>query len=271
MGLRAPRCSVCGRDVRGLPDARKEGNEWYCSQGHFLESAAAARAKWKPRRKWRRRIAWTLGTVVVLFVGLVAVGAALGPTEEPQNGSSGDGRDDATPLGQSAAVGGGWRLRVLRVTPNANRLVVAAESKRMEGHSVGQAAPRLCDPDYPCSTPPPKGAQDFMVLVSLTYAGGGKDSVDAIVSNGIHVIGAHNVSYDVNSYSCGDVWPTPSLQYVDTIYSGRTVRGNICFQIAANDASSLKLYTGPPLDAPSGNYFIDLPEGMKERVWFALR
>jgi hypothetical protein len=93
-----------------------------------------------------------------------------------------------------------------------------------------------------------------------------------VLWNGIPVIGAHNTSYDIGDYSCGDVWPKPSLQYVDDLFSGRSARGNICFQVAANDVSSLALNTGPPLDAPSGNYWIDLPDGVKNtQVWFALR
>ncbi len=42
------------------------------------------------------------------------------------------------------------------------------------------------------------------------------------------------------------------------MYSGRTVRGNVCFLIAANDARSLMLYTGGDFTST-------------KRVWFALR
>jgi hypothetical protein len=48
------------------------------------------------------------------------------------------------------------------------------------------------------------------------------------------------------------------------------VHRQACFQIARNDARTLMLYTGRPMDAPSDAVVIGLPENLK-RVWFALR
>ena len=66
------------------------------------------------------------------------------------------------------------------------------------------------------------------------------------------------MAYDPERYSCGQ-WPKPHLKYVFELFSGRTATGYVCFQIAKNDAATLKLYTEP-----------DLASGRKA-TWFALR
>jgi hypothetical protein len=58
--------------------------------------------------------------------------------------------------------------------------------------------------------------------------------------------------------------PKPDLQANDSdVFSGRTVRGNVCFEIASNDAGSLRLYVDPP-STLSGR-------PLDKRAWFALR
>ena len=69
---------------------------------------------------------------------------------------------------------------------------------------------------------------------------------------------------DLESDSCGDAWPRPSLQGAGILYSGRSVRGNICLQIAKNDAPTLMLYS-----ASINNGLVEFV-GLK-KVWFALR
>lgn len=61
-------------------------------------------------------------------------------------------------------------------------------------------------------------------------------------------------------------WPKPSLQDVGDVFSGQTVTGYVCFQIAANDARTLKLYTG---NSPSLDELIHLTG--TRRVFFALQ
>jgi hypothetical protein len=39
---RAGLCARCGRDVRGLPDVRREGGRWFCSQSCFLQHVSAS-------------------------------------------------------------------------------------------------------------------------------------------------------------------------------------------------------------------------------------
>src|SRR5690242_7105533 len=86
---RRSECANCGRDVRSLPDTERrfEDGRWFCSQSCFLahESSAARnispRKPTRPRRKWRRRLGWTLGVVMLVFAGLAALGAVVAPPE----------------------------------------------------------------------------------------------------------------------------------------------------------------------------------------------
>ena len=58
--------------------------------------------------------------------------------------------------------------------------------------------------------------------------------------------------------------PSPDLQKViemdEAIFSGRSLHGNVCFQVAKNDVSSLRLYVEPTYE-----------QGDVPSVWFALR
>lgn len=144
------------------------------------------------------------------------------------------------PIGKTAAIGGGWWMRVLAVTPNANQQVLAV--KRSDGG--------------PANSPPPPGAQDFMVRLSLTYLGKGKNDTVLVVDYGLKAMGVHNKQYTAAN-SCGQ-WPEPSLQHSSEVLSGNSVQGNVCLQIAANDAKTLKLYTADPV-------------ARLKQVWFALR
>jgi hypothetical protein len=76
--------------------------------------------------------------------------------------------------------------------------------------------------------------------------------------SGVHAMGDHDASYDTDADSCG-AWPKPSLKDAGYLFSGQTERGNVCFEITANDVETLKLYTG------------DDPWVKLLRVWFALR
>jgi hypothetical protein len=78
-------------------------------------------------------------------------------------------------------------------------------------------------------------------------------------------MGEHNARYDLYG-GCGPGFaklPPPDLQPVidfhQQIYSGQSVDGNVCFQVAANDAASLLLAL---------RWFAQDDE---HTVWFALR
>jgi hypothetical protein len=253
--LRADRCSVCGRNVRGMEDARKEGKRWYCSPSCLLQ-ATTTPLRGRTKRKSRgpvgvlgRIVKWTLIVIGLIAVAAV-VGAILGAGKSAKGKTGPGSRSDPIRVGRTAAIGGGWKMHVIGVTRNANRLVVAAKDKY--GDRLNQA--------------PPRGAQDFLVRLSLTYAGGGKDDVSLLRDFGIHAEGAHHASYDMTNDSCGNTVPKPSLESASQVFSGQTIRGNVCFQIAKNDAHSLMLYTG---NTKANELLVNLTN--LKTVWFALR
>jgi len=79
-----------------------------------------------------------------------------------------------------------------------------------------------------------------------------------VVDYRLNAMGAHNRRYTA-AHSCG-LWPEPSLQHSKIVLSGKTVSGNVCLQVAANDARTLKLYTVGATQATR-----------RRAVWFALR
>jgi hypothetical protein len=219
-----------------MEDARKQGGRWFCSPSCLMHGSSG---RWKrperskPVRTVRKIVKWTLIVLGLLVVAAI-VGAALGLGNKGKgsNGpTSGLGsRSDPIPIGKVADIGGGWRLKVLQVTPNANREVIAAE--------------KTANPLGP-NPPLPKGARDFLVKLALRYGGGGRGDLKSLVGIGLNVMGVHNASYTLTDNSCADFLPKRlDLSQGGDIFSGQTARGSVCFQIAANDARSLLLYPG---------------------------
>jgi len=265
MGLfRSPQCVVCGRSVKGLEDARQEGKLWFCSPSHHLSYRGPTGKVKQHRGPLRRALRWTLiafGVLIALIVVLAVVGAFIGTATNSKAAksarktvASGPGsRAHPIPLRRSAAVGGGWKLRIISVTWNADRLAKG-----------------------PASLPPrhvPVGAQDVMLLVTATFIGGGHAFANDLADR-IYVIGKHNAPYQLtsgNGCGPGEVYlPPPDLEYTigrdGQVFSGRTLRGHICFEVAKNDVSSLRLYVKRPLPANAA-----LSGQQPSLVWFALR
>jgi hypothetical protein len=251
--------------LREADEPRRDGKRWYCSQSCFLQASSSSHAKWKPRRKWRRRILWTLGIIFGLFVGLIILGAVIGqpkkkdaarsPASAAQVSTAGanfGSRSRPVPVGTAASIGGGWWVKVDSATLNANRLF--------------------------SQNPPPRGAQNVLVMLTLSYRGGGKDDASNLVNDILRVEGAHGVSYDEINDPCGTAdasqpglgdtgvvtWPRPSLQSAGEVFSNQSVRGNLCYTIAANDAKTLELFS-----TGVGNLIFSYPTIKK--VWFAVR
>jgi Divergent InlB B-repeat domain len=148
-------------------------------------------------------------------------------------GPPGSTRANPIPIGHAGVLFSGWLFKVLSVTPNATQQIVA----------------------IPGNWPPPAGAQYFMLDVSATYTGGGSSDL-ALFPGGLNTIGAHNAAYPLHTSGCEyQHLPPPVFPPYGSLYSGQTASGNICFEIASNDADSLLLYSG---DYPS-------------ETWFALR
>jgi hypothetical protein len=253
---RRDRCEVCGRPVRGLPDARKEGKLWFCSQGHFLSYTGdfGGSTSRRPLRTVRKVVKWTLLVCGVLFVAIV-VAAIAGVGNESQGDSNRpageraavrNSQADPLPLGKVGGVGGGWRLRVTSVVPNAVSF-------------LGDERQR------------PQNAQEFRVSISATFAGAGHTAMRDLFARA-YVIGTHHVAYsaDGGDLNCaarmpGDPWraarPLNQRSGAD-VFSGATVRGHLCFAVARNDAKTLVLFVHPPGCGLNT---------CTKRVWFALR
>jgi hypothetical protein len=261
--LRGERCANCGRAVGGLDDARKEGRRWYCSQSCFLQASSVARPGRARRRReggpvrrvWRA-VKWTLLVLGVLFVALiVAAIAGLGDTKDKTSAQVRQVRVAKVKpvrLGRGSGVGAGWRLRILSVNWNADAAI--ASTPGQYGGSV--SAPH---------------AQDVMLTIVARFAGGGQSFASMDLGGRIFVIGRHRARYPLTSglNDCGPgeaKLPPPDAQAAfeldRRVYSGTVLRGHICFQVARNDARSLRLGVSP----------VETLNGKRGRtIWFALR
>jgi hypothetical protein len=144
-------------------------------------------------------------------------------------GAPGSTSANPIPLGQAVTFKDGWVVKVVSATLDATAQIIA----------------------IPGNSPPPPGAQYAMVNFSATYTGGGSSAFDEYGSR-FEAIGVHNYSYS----PCYERLPPPVLDPYDPVYSGQTVGGNVCYQIASNDAASLQLRSY----VSGGGY-----------VWFGLR
>jgi hypothetical protein len=139
----------------------------------------------------------------------------------------------------------GWRLRIVSVTPNAVSF-------------LGQKRERI-----------PPGGQELMVSIAATLKAGGHAPLKDLLGR-LYVDGSHAAYYspDSGDLNCAKT-ATPSrlvrpLNETNTlVFSGRTVRGHLCFQIAKNDATSVVLYVDRPGSKTSNT--------CTKQVWFALR
>ncbi len=135
------------------------------------------------------------------------------------------------PLGTTATLSGSWQMKVNSATLNADAAVEAVNNQ----------------------PPPPTGAQYTLANVSMTYVGGGSRSLPGYLQSGVWTVGAGNAGYNV--YGCQPP-PLDLNSDFSPVSSGQTVTGNLCFEIASNDAGTLLL----------GAYGTT-----GQAVWFALR
>jgi hypothetical protein len=178
------------------------------------------------------------------FAGILVVGA-LAALNGCGGSKSNDGlgsRSRPISVGRGADIGLGWKLKVLRVEPNAERETKAAEE----------------------ANPPPQGTHYLLVRLALTYEGIGTGNASDLVGLGLRVIGGHGATYDLTNASCGTYVPKPNLERADAVSTTQTARGYICFQ-TATDATTLLLH--------AGDFTSALTVGMKglHDVWFALQ
>jgi hypothetical protein len=142
-------------------------------------------------------------------------------------GVSGD-RTNPVPAGTIADIGGGWRLQVLAVNPDAAAAITAANQ---------------------FNEPPPDGSTFTMVTVALGYFGL-TDPTSGYMTT-ISAVGAANVEL---TSGCG-VLPQELDSFSD-LFSGGVLIGNICFVTTPADAANLQLYASGDIFG-SNQVFLD--------------
>jgi hypothetical protein len=116
------------------------------------------------------------------------------------------------PSGSVAEIGGGWRMQILNVNPNAADIVAAAN---------------------PFNPPPPAGSTLTLVTVALGYFG--PDDPKSAFDTSIAGIGASSVELG----DCGVI--PQELDTLGEVFSGGVTIGNVCFVTTPRDASALQL------------------------------
>jgi hypothetical protein len=139
-------------------------------------------------------------------------------------------------IGTAVVTSGGWTVKVNSATLNADSQVEAVHNQ----------------------PPPPAGKQYTLVNLTMTSpVGGGPFDLSDFLFNQQQMLteGAGNAAYRPDA--CEP--PQSDLGTVGQVSSGTTVTGNLCYEIATNDAATLML----------AGY---VETGTNDRqVWFALR
>ena len=258
MGIfRSDQCVVCGRSIRGLEDARKEGKLWFCSPSHHLSYRGPSETKAR-RRTGRRVLKWVV-IVFVLLVVLAVIPALTGYGKKNSSSRSNHVRrasrarttqDHPVALGKVGGAYGGWRLRVTSVTPSAVQF-------------LGDQRRRV-----------PEHGQEFMVAVTAKFSGGGHTPVRELFER-TYVLGSHHVFYSADSgdLNCAARMPQhpsnaarPLNEKTGDVFPETTVKGHLCFEVASNDLKALVLY----VDAPGCNTS-KTADTCTKRMWYALR
>ena len=131
-------------------------------------------------------------------------------------------RDQPVAAGQVANIGGGWRMQVLGVTPDATAEVLTFNE---------------------FNDPPPAGGTFSMVKVALGYFG--KDDPSSAFIPTIIAVGSANVELPAE---CGSV--PESLDVFTEVFAGGVLIGNLCFVTSPADFPGLQL-------AAEGDFFQD--------------
>jgi hypothetical protein len=90
----------------------------------------------------------------------------------------------------------------------------------------------------------PPGKEYVAANITATHVGGGATSSDSLVylaDYRLIVTGSHNVPYAAAWSRCPNDGPAPHLS-ASEFDAAQSATGNVCWTVAANDASSLVLY-----------------------------
>lgn len=185
--------------------------------------------------------------LIAIFVALAIIGATIktksphhnGPPTRPQSPTTGPGSTShPIRIGRYGKIGRGWEMKVESVMRNVSQKTLGLD------------------------TPLPAGAENVVVKISAKYVGGGSGTTQAVVDQ-IRVVGRHRVAYQADQASVC----IGNAEFGDggvSVFSGHSTAGFVCFQIASNDAASLRLFVYPPAELP-------VPAAGRPRVWFDLR
>jgi len=164
-------------------------------------------------------------------------GSDDGDTDTSRTGP-GATRDQPAPLGMAVEIGG-WSIVVDKTVPDGTQAVMD-ESE--------------------FNDPPADGEQFFLVHITATYAGNGEDdSTSLFFSVDLGAVGATNVAYDPFEDNCGYATIPDPLDQNAEVFVGGSISGNLCWNVASEDAGSLLLFVDRSFT--SGD----------DRVWFDLR
>jgi hypothetical protein len=173
---------------------------------------------------------------------------------EPQASNALGSLSNPIPLGKSVPVGAGWRLRVVSIDRNAHALDYFTNRARRV---------------------PPR-ARDIVILVAVKYSGGGQGSLGDVLGR-LYAVGRHRAPYALTSglNGCGPgeaPLTPPDLQTeAGDVFSGRSLQGHVCFEIAANDASTLRMYVERPINYSQIKSLENALNAKPKVVWFRLR
>jgi hypothetical protein len=216
--------SITGRGTIRLSDGRRLACSSRCRKAFSVRAGAKLSLTARPGSGWAF-VAWggacRSGRATCTLRPRRANGVAA--TFAPP----GSTRANPIPLGQDAPIADGFRLKVVSVTPDAQ-----------------------------LGVPPAPGGQNFVVLLTVTYVGGGKGDLLPLINN-LDAAGTHGGTYTTYENGCHAPLPPPALgESGFDIFSGQSVTGNICWQIVGSDAGGLVLFIG---------------SGFTHTTWFALR
>jgi len=218
--------SIAGQGTVRLSDGRRLACSGRCHKTFSVLAGAKLNLTARPSSGWAFAVWGGMCRGGRAICGLrPRRGIGVAATFAPPGSTSAN----PTPLGQSVAFKDGWTIKVGSATLDATAQIVA----------------------IPGNSPPHPGAQYTMLNLSATYTGGGSSTLANFGE--FDTIGVHNFSYPL----CYEELPPPVLQIFTTVYSGQSINGNICFEVASNDAASLQLRT-----YGGGSY---------SKTWFALR
>jgi hypothetical protein len=133
-------------------------------------------------------------------------------------GAKGD-RASPVPVGSIADIGGGWRLQIVDINPDA-AAAIAEEN--------------------PFNEPPPAGSTLTLITVALGYFG--LEDPKTVFEVSISAVGSGNVEL---AAQCGLV-PQDLLTF-SQVFSGAVVLGNVCFVTTPEDIPALQLYASGDL------------------------